>query len=87
MAVAVNETEVVFGREASERVNEEASERLLDLARMAEHQVSVIEPARLRLNGLNEDASGGIDLVPGALHRSQCPRTSVIEQCAPALGE
>jgi hypothetical protein len=87
MAVTVDETEVVFSGEASERVHEEASERLLDLARMAEHQMSVVETARLGLDRLNEDASRGVDLMSRALHRSKCPRTGVIEQCAPPLGE
>jgi hypothetical protein len=45
--------------ETSECVHKEASERLLSLVRMAEHQVSVVEAARLRLNCLTRMQAEG----------------------------
>jgi hypothetical protein len=86
MAVAVNETEVVS---AAKRASASTKKRAnaFSTLRMAQHQMPVIETTRLGLDRLNEDASRGADLVSRAPHRSQCPRASVIEQCAPPLGE
>jgi hypothetical protein len=87
MAVAVNETKAMPRREPGEPVDEEAREGLLDLGRMAEHEVSVIEAARLRLDCLDEDAGRGPNLVAGSLHFSQCPGARVIQQRATPLRE
>ena len=73
--------------EASERVDEKASKRLLDRGRMAEHQVTVIKAARLRFDCLDEDAGRGLNLVAGSLHPSERPRSGVIQQCSTPLRE
>jgi hypothetical protein len=56
MAVAVDEAKFMPRREPGEPVYEEARKGLLDLGRMAQHDVSMIEAARLRLDRLDEDA-------------------------------
>jgi hypothetical protein len=80
MAVAVHKAESVLGCEARQPIDKESGESLLDLARMAEHQMSMIETPRLRLDGLNQDAGRRLDVVAGSTHASQRPGASVIEQ-------
>ena len=87
MAVVINEAKPMPVREPGEPVDEEARECLLYFGRMAEHDVSVIRAARLRLDCLEEDAGRRLNLVAGSLHSSQRPRPRVIEQCAPPLRE
>ena len=87
MAVAIDEAKFMPRREPGEPVYEEARKGLLDLGRMAEHDVSVIEAARLRLDCLDEDAGRRLNLVAGSLHSSQRPRPRVIQQCAPPSRE
>ena len=87
MAVAINEAKPMPVREPGEPVDEEARECLLYFGRMAQHDVSVIQAARLRLDCLDEDAGRRLNLVAGSLHSSQRPRPRVIQQCAPPLRE
>jgi len=82
MAVAIDEAKFMPRREPGEPVYEEARKGLLDLGRMAQHDVSMIEAARLRLDCLDEDAGRRLNLVAGSLHSSQRPRPRVIEQRA-----